>query len=437
MARPFKHPKTGIFWFRKAAPEDLRGLVGKREEKRSLQTRDPQEARRRHAEVLSEVEARWAALRAGPQTLSEREAHELALVCYEQWLENYRDNPSQQVFWPIEVGESVFAPPPPFDPRNPRAGLWEEITPALLKRWELEKWCSDNATKLLASKGLVVDEASCLKLAKAIAAAVHRASETLVRFARGETARAARSDLGEAEHKAQEQPAARKPIRFGQLLDGWAAEKRPVAKTVYEWRRVIGQLAAYVGHDDALRLTSDNLLAWKSSMIEAGLASKTIRDAKLAPVRTILRWAVENRRLPANPAERIGMGVKVRAGEGKRSFTDEEARVILRAALKQEDPVLRWVPWVCAYSGARLSEVCQLRAEDVQEIEGVWSIRFDPEAGPLKTLSSERAVPIHPALIDVGFVAFARGVGSGPLFADLPPDKFGRRGGNGTKVLGR
>jgi hypothetical protein len=47
-------------------PEDLRELVGKREEKRSLQTRDPAEAKRRHAEALAEIEQRWANLRAGP-----------------------------------------------------------------------------------------------------------------------------------------------------------------------------------------------------------------------------------------------------------------------------------------------------------------------------------------------------------------------------------
>jgi hypothetical protein len=33
-------------------PEELRTLVGKREEKRSLQTRDPLESKRRHAEAL-------------------------------------------------------------------------------------------------------------------------------------------------------------------------------------------------------------------------------------------------------------------------------------------------------------------------------------------------------------------------------------------------
>ena len=51
MSRPFKHPRSGVYYLRKGVPEDLRELVGKREEKRSLETRDPAEAKRRHAEA--------------------------------------------------------------------------------------------------------------------------------------------------------------------------------------------------------------------------------------------------------------------------------------------------------------------------------------------------------------------------------------------------
>jgi integrase len=172
-------------------------------------------------------------------------------------------------------------------------------------------------------------------------------------------------------------------------------------------------------------------------MVETGLRPKTIRDAKLAPVRAILQWAVDNRRLPLNPAERVTIDVRVKASETRRGFKDEEASLVLSAALRERDPVRRWVPWLCAYSGARLSEVCQLRVEDILQIDGIWCMKFDPDAGSLKTRSSERAVPLHPAVLEREFLEFVRGVGSGPLFANLTPDKFGSRGGNGTKILGR
>ncbi len=69
MARPWKHPKTGIYWLRQRVPDDLRPLLGKREEKRSLGTRDCAEVKRLHAQALIELEQRWTNLRA-PQTRS-------------------------------------------------------------------------------------------------------------------------------------------------------------------------------------------------------------------------------------------------------------------------------------------------------------------------------------------------------------------------------
>ncbi len=109
MSRPWKHPNSGVFWLRKGVPEDLRKIVGKREEKRSLQTRDPAEAKRRHAEALAEIEARWANLRAGPKVLTEREAHQLAVVVHDRWLQQHVDNPSQQTHWNVDLADRVFA----------------------------------------------------------------------------------------------------------------------------------------------------------------------------------------------------------------------------------------------------------------------------------------------------------------------------------------
>jgi hypothetical protein len=111
MSRPWKHPNSGVYWLRKGVPEDLRTLVGKREEKRSLQTRDPAEAKRRHAEALAEIESRWANLRAGPKSLTETEAHQMAAAVHDRRLQQHQDNPSEQTFWRTDRGDRLFAPP--------------------------------------------------------------------------------------------------------------------------------------------------------------------------------------------------------------------------------------------------------------------------------------------------------------------------------------
>jgi hypothetical protein len=56
----------------------------------------------------------------------------------------------------------------------------------------------------------------------------------------------------------------------------------------------------------------------------------------------------------------------------------------------------RWVPWLCAYTGARVGELTQLRAGDVQARQGpagsIWVLRLTPDAGQDKE-SSRRARP--------------------------------------------
>jgi integrase len=134
---------------------------------------------------------------------------------------------------------------------------------------------------------------------------------------------------------------------------------------------------------------------------------------------------------------RLPQRVKTRAGESKRGFDDAEAAIILAAAQREADPVKRWVPLLGAYSGARVSEICQLRVEDITQLSGIWCMKIAPEAGSMKTAGSERVVPLHPAVIEAGFLQFVSKSTAGPLFSTLPPDVFGKRGGNATKIIGR
>jgi hypothetical protein len=187
MSRPWKHPTTGVYWLRKRVPVDLHVRVGKREEKRSLKTRDPAEAKRRHLQALSDLEVQWANLRAGPRTLTEREAHDLATVVHDHWLKIHRDNPSEQNVWPTSLGERVFKPRPPIGTgRSVTEIVRAGIDDGSFKIMDLEKWCFVQADELIHARGLLIDETGRARLAKAIAAAVQRASVTLDRYARGE-----------------------------------------------------------------------------------------------------------------------------------------------------------------------------------------------------------------------------------------------------------
>ncbi|WP_408891896.1 DUF6538 domain-containing protein [Neoroseomonas oryzicola] len=64
IARPTRHPKSGVYRARKVVPEDLRAVIGKRELIASLRTKDPAEAKARHAAAMATLEARLTAARA-------------------------------------------------------------------------------------------------------------------------------------------------------------------------------------------------------------------------------------------------------------------------------------------------------------------------------------------------------------------------------------
>ena len=425
MSRPWKHPDSGVYWFRKAVPAELRSLAGKREEKRSLQTKDAAEARRRHATVATEIETKWANLRNGPRSLSEREAHDFAQTIYDRWIELHRDNPSTQTKWDVQIGETLLAPMKTISDLS-----LSEVDPDLFRKQEMRALSSEGQRFCVELYGIVIDRPSEILLEKAVARALQRASQVIAKHAEGNFDFPARRFGSERQSELA-------PVAFKDLIAGWAKEKKPQPRTVYEWTKAFELFEKFVGHDDAARVSTGEIIRWKDAMVASGLHTRTIQNTRLSPVRAVFQWALQNERLSTNPAAQITIQTKQVASERKRSFTDDEAKTILAAAVAQKDPVRRWVPWLGAYTGARISELCQLRVEDILEVEDIWCIKFDPDAGSLKNASSERIIPIHPALIENGFLIFVSKFKSGPIFPDLPQDKFGKRGNNGTKSVGR
>ena len=123
---------------------------------------------------------------------------------------------------------------------------------------------------------------------------------------------------------------------------------------------------------------------------------------------------------PRTSSPEQGRRIGGRSLSGGRVLPDEW-RTILRASLAINDldnpdnAARRWVPWLCAYTGARPGEMTQLRGADVIEREGIHGLRITSEAGTVKNNRS-RVVPIHEHLIEQGFLEFVRKHGAGAIF---------------------
>lgn len=117
------------------------------------------------------------------------------------------------------------------------------------------------------------------------------------------------------------------------------------------------------------------------------------------------------------------------AGKTGRGFTDDELKRIFEpeqfAAWSATEPHQFWPPILALYSGARVSELSQLYADDIEQVGEVWgfhiSNRFPGQK--IKTKQSRRFVPLANPLLDAGFlqyVARVRELGHERLFPALP-----------------
>ena len=215
----------------------------------------------------------------------------------------------------------------------------------------------------------------------------------------------------------------RSKVSTGDLIDGYAAERQPPSATIARWKRMFAALTEFVGHDDAARFTPEDIVAWKASLLAKGLSADTVKSGYLAGVKAVFAWGAANRKIGVNPASGVTVHAPKKSKVRDKSFTPDEAQTILRAASSfksnKATPLgvraRRWVPWLCAYTGARVGEIVQLRRCDVEEISGHWTLRITPVAGTVKNRQA-RLVPIHPHLIETGFIKMVKAAADGPLF---------------------
>lgn len=70
-----------------------------------------------------------------------------------------------------------------------------------------------------------------------------------------------------------------------------------------------------------------------------------------------------------------------------------------------------WLPLLALFAGARQAEYAGLRVSDIREdgdtrVPLMWFTRDTKAGRRLKTKSSERVVPVHPQLIEIGFLNY-------------------------------
>lgn len=182
----------------------------------------------------------------------------------------------------------------------------------------------------------------------------------------------------------------------------------------------------------------------------------TTRDKDLSILKALTSFGKDEGYMPSDPwrgySAVTAKGKYAHRGKPRHPFKPAQVRAILDYAAANRDArtVDRWAPMLAAYQGARIEEICQMRCDDVYQVGETWVMRItdEGEEQKVKNASSYRVIPLHSAVINAGFVDFAKArKGPQPLFQEFEgrskrlvnvrPDTDERMAGHYGKRFGR
>lgn len=226
------------------------------------------------------------------------------------------------------------------------------------------------------------------------------------------------------------------PVDLMDLWDQYVAARQKEGSMLDGGRRqilAVKSLISFTKKSNANDLTKNDIHVWQEDLLKT-LSARTIAKVYLPTIRSLFAWAVKKDKMEMNPAADASQRAPKVVRNRESGYTTPEALLQLNACLAYQPKLSplgrplenikatatkRWVPLLCAFTGARIGEMTQLRREDIRQEEGHWIARITPEAGTVKT-KQYRDVPLHPQVLELGFLDYVDGVPSGPLFHMSP-----------------
>jgi integrase len=185
---------------------------------------------------------------------------------------------------------------------------------------------------------------------------------------------------------------------------------------------------------------------FRSWLQQQPTSSKTARD-RLVWVKSLLNYACYDLELiPKNPWR--GLDIKAHTEAPRQPWSDEFLTKLFSHPIWTEGLIPKdtkaggsaayWLPLLGLYSGARCSELCQLRTDDIKKESGVWTMQIhDGEPTQrIKTIAARRSIPIHAELLRLGFIHYWDSIEKGSLWPKLPK-REGKAGGYFSQFFGQ
>lgn len=177
------------------------------------------------------------------------------------------------------------------------------------------------------------------------------------------------------------------------------------------------------------------------------IAPATINN-HLSKLGAIIRYGRDKGWIAGNPTSDLEVPDPIDPADKRDPFSVEQLNLIFArepwsdgGASVRDRPSRYWAPLIALFSGARLTEICGQRVDEMIVEEGVHTFHFRhrPDDRSIKNGKS-RKVPVHPELLKLGFWDFveeAQAAGRGHLFSDVKRDKLGKWGDHTSKWFSR
>ena len=236
---------------------------------------------------------------------------------------------------------------------------------------------------------------------------------------------------------------------FSQFMGRHFPTRKISKKEVREWKAALKGFPVKGTETKAFHgMDFRQIIAANATLGKPPISPKTL-NRYLASVGAYCKWLVAQGYLEHSPTP--GMLLKIDKSLKKvHPYSSEQLTKVfqsplftgcdsIKSAHKPGNMLVKshfyWLPLMSLFTGGRITELSQLLTSDVKKVKSHWAFHITDESDTeqkLKTADSKRFVPIHPMLVDLGFLDFHQArilAGDRWLFPSILLDSRGSRSG--------
>ncbi|HHX8681680.1 TPA: site-specific integrase [Vibrio diabolicus] len=146
---------------------------------------------------------------------------------------------------------------------------------------------------------------------------------------------------------------------------------------------------------------------------------------------SFFEWCVQMEYTDVNPFKGFRFKAEAKVSAAKNAYNKQQLNKIFSNEIFTKRTFKHsyqyWLPILARFTGARINELCQLYKEDIKNIDGIVCISINRNTTDkrLKTPNSERLIPVHPRLIELGFIKHVNSISSERVFPELKLERDG------------